>query len=161
MKILAETETHQFVQYPNDMHAIGLTAVLSGLTNRYGGMTVFNFIEKAAAHVEMKSYGFLQVKGKPDAPVSVPTAFMFWGRLSKPIELIYSQRFRPLQPRELASGQNLWAIDIIAPLGGVRTMLGMWHSLFPTHEAYHMMRPINNGNTFRKHTVKNPSFKKE
>lgn len=140
MKILKSTDSWEFVQYPDEMKALGVMCALATLTANYGGEQVFPFVERCHAHIDRKAYGILQLKGKADAPVSVPVAFVLWAKLSKPMEIIYAERFRPLAPGELHSGPNLWVTDIAAPLGHAKQAIeGLW-AANPTQEAYKCTR---------------------
>lgn len=159
MKILHETDTYQIVEYPNQMQAIGLAMVLSSLTRNYGSEQVFAHTERLRGYIEQKLLVFYHQKGSADAPISVPMGWTAWAYLSKPMEIIYTQRFRPLMPRELRSGPNFWVMEMCAPMGGqaeLREWLGREN---PSHPEARFMR-VKNGKP-RATKMKNPAYKED
>lgn len=140
MKILKSGPGWEFVQYPDEMKALGIMASIATLTANYGGEQVFPFVERCYTHIDRKMYGIMQARGSEEAPVSVPIGFMLWAHLSKPMEIIYSQRFRPLSPNEVRSGPNLWMVDMAMPLGYVEEAREAFWSLHPDHKHYQSTR---------------------
>lgn len=151
MKILHETDEHQFVQYPNEVHALGVLCALGTFASNYGGEQLFTYVERSQAHIRTGNYAILQAKGAPDAPISVPVAFVLWAFLSKPVEVIYTKRFRPLMPLELKSGPNLWRIDTCSPFGHTDALVKMFHECHKDHAEYWSTRWREKGWRVTKH----------
>ena len=117
MKVLHETDTLVFGQEPDQLRALGIMLMIGTLSEIYGAEPTFTFVERMKAQIEAGKYAILYERAKKDAIAPMPVAFITWAHLSRPAEVLFEKRFRPLHTVELSSGTGLWVIDMAAPLG--------------------------------------------
>ncbi len=79
-----------------------------------------------------------------------PISFVSWAFLSEAVEKRLLGNGGRLRPEDWASGERLWLIDIVAPFGGVETVLTDMRKTFPEREI-HLLAPDpeNGGLTHR------------
>lgn len=73
------------------------------------------------------------------------SAFVTWAYLGSEIAKGFADRTHKLQPNEWQSGPELWAIDLIAPFGNLRTFVRQIRGAFPKQTLGHAHRSYANG----------------
>ncbi len=118
MKVLAEKDGYVLRQENDEIRALGLFAMLGGLTRLYAEEPLFMFTDRVRQHLETGQYGLLCKQLESDkVQGEMPVGFVTWAELSAPCAMIFEQRLRPLHGNELKSGAQSWVIDMCAPLG--------------------------------------------
>lgn len=122
MKTLHETDTLVLAQEADSVRAFGIAMMMCALSAVHGQSNAFILIERIRGAVTTGNYAFLYERADKEAKLTVPVAFITWGKLSRATEVIYTEMFRPLSPEELSSGDRLWIMDLIAPHGHAKEM---------------------------------------
>jgi cytolysin-activating lysine-acyltransferase len=64
-----------------------------------------------------------------------PIGVVFWGTVSEEVELRLSAGTSRMRPQDWKSGDRLWAVEVIAPLGGADEMVkDLKAKVFPERE---------------------------
>ena len=153
MKVLHETDTLVLGQEPDQLRALAIMLMIGTLSEIYGTEPAFTFVERLRAQIEAGKYGILYERAKKDAIAPMPVAFITWGHLSRPAEVIFEKRFRPLQTGELSSGPTLWVIDMAAPLGHMASIKAAFDAACAADQESYFATRLRAGK-WRKETFK-------
>lgn len=152
LEVLWENDDFIFARERDQLRAYTIMNMLASLAPSYGMETMFAFFERHNTAVQAQSYGILYEKAV-DAVVSVPVAYVTWAHLSRACAVIFRDRLRPLRPDEFNSGKQLWAIDLVAPLGHGNETREAFEAVH-VHDKEYYCTKLRNGN-WRMEAMKN------
>lgn len=138
--VLNETETLVLGREADDMRALGIISMLSTLAANYGNQTLFSHVDRARIQIESQKYAILYERLDATSPVLQPVGYATWAHLSRAAEVVFGERLRPIQDRDVSSGPNLWVMDFLAPLGHGAEIKKQFELLFPEAATYKATR---------------------
>ena len=139
MHVLWENDEFILARETDQLRAYTMVSMLASLAPSYGQETMFAFFERHQAAIRAESYGLLYEKAE-DGVLAVPVAYLTWAFLSRACGVIFRDRLRPLHHTEYNSGKQLWAVDLVAPLGHGNETRMAFETIFANEETYNATR---------------------
>lgn len=134
--IVSEKVTRSTTEVPRTQ-LYGEIAWLFGRSSLYRNMAVWKLEQWVTPALSLAQFRLYRREGKP-------VAFLSWAYLSPEVATRYAQDPQSLQPSEWRSGNELWALDLIAPFGdGPLVFRDIRENLF-RNQVGRALRPYKN-----------------
>lgn len=136
MKVLLENDSFVLGQEADQMRALGVMLMISGLAPAYAKEPLFTIMERYQAAIRTGTYGLLYERSGPGGSAEVPVALVTWAFLSRACGVTFAERMRPLYPTELRSGNKLWVIDIVSPFSHAKEVKALFEEIHKDYADY-------------------------
>lgn len=154
--ILQSTATLVMGQESDEIRALGMVAMLSGLANIYADQSVFSMVDRTTVYIQGLQYAIFYTRLDAMDTNLIPIGYVAWATLSLPAQAIFENRFRHLLAAEINSGSRFWVIDNIQPLGFFTECQALFEQEFITVPSFEYIRI--RGGEFTRQTMPNSSY---